>query len=142
MTKIKLPHISDEDRQHLSYTPNIDDLVDWIADFATQAVTEDRAQRDAQLAKLPPYNQTALELCETCGWKTLIPGEGCLNCERSTQPAWHDQPTQPGLWLCNEGDREVYTWVVYAVSSLPSRLYQPDGETRWYGPIPLPEDTK
>jgi hypothetical protein len=29
-----------------------------------------------------PYDQTALELCDVCGWKTLIPGEGCLNCER------------------------------------------------------------
>ena len=33
-----------------------------------------------------PYDQTALELCEVCGWKTLIPDDGCLNCER-TQPA-------------------------------------------------------
>ena len=32
-----------------------------------------------------PYDQTALELCESCGWKTLIPGEGCLNCERKPQ---------------------------------------------------------
>ena len=32
----------------------------------------------------PPthYDQTALELCEVCGWKTLIPGDCCLNCER------------------------------------------------------------
>ena len=29
-----------------------------------------------------PYDQTALELCDVCGWKTLIPDEGCLNCER------------------------------------------------------------
>ena len=30
----------------------------------------------------PAYDQTALELCITCGWKTLIPGDCCLNCER------------------------------------------------------------
>jgi hypothetical protein len=30
-----------------------------------------------------PYDQTELELCEVCGWKTLIPESGCLNCERS-----------------------------------------------------------
>jgi len=41
----------------------------------------------AELAKQAPYDQTALELCDKCGWKTLIPGEGCLNCQRSTQPA-------------------------------------------------------
>ena len=29
-----------------------------------------------------PYDQTALDLCNTCGWKTLVPTEGCLNCER------------------------------------------------------------
>lgn len=33
------------------------------------------------------YDQQALELCEKCGWKTLIPTEGCLNCERKPT-AW------------------------------------------------------
>jgi hypothetical protein len=33
-----------------------------------------------------PYDQTALELCNVCGWKTLIPDDGCLNCKRA-QPA-------------------------------------------------------
>ena len=32
------------------------------------------------------YDQTALELCNVCGWKTLIPDDCCLNCERA-QPA-------------------------------------------------------
>ena len=27
-----------------------------------------------------PYDQTALELCETCGWRARIPGECCLMC--------------------------------------------------------------
>lgn len=35
---------------------------------------------------VPQYDQQALELCEACGWKTLIPDEGCLNCERKPQP--------------------------------------------------------
>jgi hypothetical protein len=46
--------------------------------------------RDAALHKLraaiaapEPYDQTALELCEACGWKTLVPGDGCLNCTRA-----------------------------------------------------------
>ena len=30
-----------------------------------------------------PYDQTALELCNVCGWKTLIPDDCCLNCERA-----------------------------------------------------------
>jgi hypothetical protein len=33
------------------------------------------------------YDQQALELCTKCGWKALIPGDGCLNCERVAQPA-------------------------------------------------------
>ena len=47
------------------------------------------------MAEPEPYDQTALELCETCGWKTLIPGDGCLNCERqnATRPQW------PTLWV-------------------------------------------
>ena len=28
------------------------------------------------------YDQTALELCEECGWKAIIPGDGCLVCAR------------------------------------------------------------
>ena len=50
----------------------------------------------------PPnhYDQTALELCEVCGWKTLIPGDCCLNCERGKieqEPvAWRDKSALPG----------------------------------------------
>jgi hypothetical protein len=29
------------------------------------------------------YDQTALELCETCGWKAIVPGDGCLVCAKS-----------------------------------------------------------
>ena len=51
--------------------------------YATAAILADRAAQ-------PAYDQTALELCITCGWKTLIPGDCCLNCERFksiSQPA-------------------------------------------------------
>jgi hypothetical protein len=41
---------------------------------------------DALMAQPELYDQTALELCEVCGWKTLIPSDGCLNCERKEQP--------------------------------------------------------
>ena len=42
----------------------------------------------AQPAASPaPYDQTALELCEVCGWKTLIPGDVCLNCEHEKRAA-------------------------------------------------------
>ncbi len=32
--------------------------------------------------KLADLEQTSLELCNVCGWKTLIPGDCCLNCVR------------------------------------------------------------
>ena len=35
------------------------------------------------LAQPEQYDQTALELCNSCGWKTLIPNDVCLNCERA-----------------------------------------------------------
>jgi hypothetical protein len=35
------------------------------------------------LAQPEPYDQTALEVCNVCGWKTLIPDDACLNCERA-----------------------------------------------------------
>ena len=33
-------------------------------------------------AKAEQYDQTSLELCKECGWKAIIPGEGCLVCAR------------------------------------------------------------
>ena len=33
--------------------------------------------------KLADLEQTSLELCKTCGWRALIPGDCCLNCTRS-----------------------------------------------------------
>jgi hypothetical protein len=43
-----------------------------------------KALRD-RLAQ-PEYDQTALELCDVCGWKAVVPDEGCLNCKRLAQP--------------------------------------------------------
>jgi hypothetical protein len=34
----------------------------------------------------PEYDQTALELCNVCGWKAVVPDECCLNCKRLAQP--------------------------------------------------------
>jgi len=71
------------------------------------------SKRDAAADKLQePYDQTALELCNVCGWKTLIPDDGCLNCER-------EQPAQePVAWMVTyqDGSREV-------VYEAPSNLH-------------------
>jgi hypothetical protein len=44
-------------------------------------------------AAIEQYDQTALELCNECGWRALIPGEGCLTCARQkAKPvAWVDE---------------------------------------------------
>ena len=52
------------------------------------------------LAQPEPYDQTALELCNVCGWKTLIPDDACLNCERA-------QPKQePVAWYVDFGNED------------------------------------
>ena len=40
-----------------------------------------RILREA-LTEPEQYDQTALELCEKCGWKAIMPDEGCLVCAR------------------------------------------------------------
>jgi len=40
-------------------------------------------------AAIEQYDQTSLELCNECGWRALIPGEGCLTCARQkAKPVW------------------------------------------------------
>ena len=64
----------------------------WIreATAARQAEMALRRELEAQPAQ-ESYDQTALELCNVCGWKTLIPDDCCLNCERA-QPAQEPVP--------------------------------------------------
>jgi hypothetical protein len=56
-----------------------------IRDWVTQS-QEDIARENGfnvrPLYAAPQYDQTALELCEKCGWKAIIPSEGCLVCAR------------------------------------------------------------
>ena len=54
-------------------------------------------------------------------------------------PAWHDAPTCPGLWLCDEGDSDPYCFTTHRVTWPLNSMLLGDGE-RWYGPIP--EDGK
>lgn len=39
----------------------------------------------AAIDRPEPYDQQALEPCGVCGWKTIIPGEPCLMCERNAK---------------------------------------------------------
>jgi len=33
-------------------------------------------------AEVADLKQTSGELCESCGWRFVVPGRGCLNCEK------------------------------------------------------------
>ena len=57
------------------------DLADCTTEEYETALYWERVLREKNAAAQPAYDQTALELCEVCGWKTLIPGDVCLNCE-------------------------------------------------------------
>ena len=53
----------------------------------------------------------------------------------ATAPAWHDAPTVPGLWFCDEGDENPYRFTCHNVSIPLNPHLVGEGE-RWYGPIP------
>lgn len=65
--------------------------VAWLHPANSSCVTTDPTAyargiplyRAAPAPQQQQYDQTALELCAVCGWKTLIPGDCCLNCERN-----------------------------------------------------------
>ena len=51
----------------------------------------------------------------------------------ASAPAWHDAPTVPGVWICDEGDI-CYTWTAHNIEILDQ--FDPGDGLRWYGPIP------
>ncbi len=63
-------------------------------------------------AAIEQYDQTALELCEECGWRAMIPGEGCLTCAR--------QKATPVAWRWKEVKGEfVGDWVLTEIEPPP-----------------------
>jgi hypothetical protein len=72
-----------------------DDRDEVIRDWITQSqdeITRENGFNVRPLYTAPrqePYDQTTLELCEECGWKAVIPGDGCLVCARhKAKPVW------------------------------------------------------
>jgi hypothetical protein len=57
---------------------------DFLSD--SQCCKLDQAVKDLRNAlqsiATVTYDQQALELCNDCGWKAVIPDAGCLNCQR------------------------------------------------------------
>jgi hypothetical protein len=71
-----------------------------------------------------PYDQTALELCNVCGWKTLIPDDGCLNCERA-QPA--QEPVAWAIYDKRGGSKSLH-W---------PENHSPNGDATKFDAVPL-----
>ena len=83
-------------------TPLTDECIDAIAEsmpggldgFLNGWGWRQFARAVLESAPQPPehYDQQALDLCLTCGWKTLIPGDCCLNCARQKPPVVEQPP--------------------------------------------------
>lgn len=48
----------------------------------TKLYTAPAAQTAIKLEDADQYDQQAMELCENCGWKAVMPGEPCLLCSK------------------------------------------------------------
>jgi hypothetical protein len=83
-------------RQALEVLEQINQLS--IGENAIALPGEIDAAMDALDAAIEHYDQTSLELCNECGWRALIPGEGCLTCAR--------QKAQPVAWMHVQGNYE------------------------------------
>jgi len=76
--------------------------------------------------------QLTRALAEEVNGPTFM-GEPVLPATARAQPAWHDAPTVPGVWICDEGDI-CYTWTAHNIEILDQ--FDPGDGLRWYGPIP------
>ena len=93
--------------------------IDFVANFKAAL---------AQLAQ-ESYDQTALELCNVCGWKTLIPDDGCLNCERA-QPA---QEPVAHVYLFDDDGRPLIAWNNAKGIKIGDKLYTAPPQRTWVG---------
>ena len=68
------------------FTPDVCQLRGTCDHYAAERL------RVAAPPQREPYDQTALGLCNACGWKAVGP-DGCLNCapQREREPLTHDQ---------------------------------------------------
>ena len=122
-------------------------------EYSNCTAVSDKKARDAKSA-IRAELAKPVEQVEPVAWIYGIPGhKNAASCERipldmcprgtteaplylhQPTPAWHDAPTEPGLWLCNDGDDNPYRRTTHRVTFPLNQLLVGENE-RWYGPIP------
>jgi hypothetical protein len=95
--------------------------LEFIAGLGRNHWGNRRAVMDNLRAAIEQYDQTALELCEECGWKAIIPGDGCLVCARQKAPRkWVELTDDEARALVNRatfGDKTNWQALVYMVDA-------------------------
>ncbi len=66
--------------------------------------------------------------------------ENGYNAALANGPAWHDAPTEPGLWVCHQAITDRIT--AYEVTDEMAFNRNLGLKGRWFGPIPPDGDTK
>lgn len=113
----------DDEGKHRKCTCGLDGAIATI----TQA-----GKTAAPVAQPQQYDQTALELCAVCGWKTLIPGDCCLNCERNkaqqpqAEPFGYVSQHTNGLWEFSPTPAGVYPDTAKSITAVYAK--QPQAE--------------
>ena len=87
-----------EGRDYLATVPSGEraELIQWLRErgacdgMLQLSDAADMLEADAQ--PKPLYDQQALELCNTCGWKGIFPGEPCLVCAQQAKQVPQDEP--------------------------------------------------
>ena len=116
-------------------------LEQWKQTVNTLAALSLKAERHEVGAKLK--QSMADELAKPEQEESFIPDwanyrQGVAD-GKAGSPKWHDAPTEPGLWMCNDGDDNPYRRTTHRVTFPLNQLLVGENE-RWYGPIP--QDTK
>ena len=89
----------------------------------------------------PPFEMPTERFDDRCAWPGGYTELGvdlawqAWKAAKATCPAWHDAPTVPGLWFCDEGDENPYRFTCHNVSIPLNPHLVGEGE-RWFGPIP------
>ena len=110
----------------------------WLRDEIIKSADELRAALAEPVVTenlTTEYDQTALELCNVCGWKAVIPTEGCLSCEREKQ-LMKKPPAEPAVEPVAEVAWDGVNPNVSFIKFLPTGAGLPVGTKLYTSPPP------